>query len=144
MIWEPIPPVLAYSLVTLAQEEFPLEACGFILDNASYLPLRNTHRRPLHNFEFDPDEQIAVQTKWQERITGVWHSHPHGARNRHRPSHSDLEFPYAWRYFIVTLHDVYEWRIVDGSASPVVPSTGETGSHKLAYPILGCSAQVRS
>lgn len=54
--------------------EYPNEACGFLLENGSYFPCRNTSPTPLDSFRIDP-EQFA-EAEDVSPIVGVVHSHP--------------------------------------------------------------------
>ena len=131
---------LARALVDEALAGYPEEVCGFVLDDDTFVPVRNDHADPLHNFHMDEEAQLRIQTGIGN-IAGIYHSHYNG---KHDPSGTDLEFPYPeWQYFIVTVVDVFEWRIANGVATPINPNNGRPGLPNLAYPILAAPEYLR-
>ena len=52
--------------------QFPLEACGIITKNLSYVPCRNISKNPKTSFVIDPRDMVAHA----DSILGFFHSHP--------------------------------------------------------------------
>lgn len=54
-------------------KEYPKESCGIILNDNTYIPLKNIAQDPFNYFEIDPNIWIKY-----ENITAIVHSHPNG------------------------------------------------------------------
>lgn len=67
-----------------AQSEYPLESCGIITTNFSYIPCKNISPSPKDSFVLDP---IAL-LEYEDIIWGIVHSHP-GDENP-LPSEEDI------------------------------------------------------
>lgn len=80
-----------------AEEDAPIEACGFLLGKhgcvSLRLPMKNADQREDH-FTFDPEEQWAAYKLAEKEgldIIGVYHSHPSGPPH---PSPEDVRLAY--------------------------------------------------
>jgi len=81
------------TILAVAQEAHPHEACGLLLGQASHietaLPTANVHPEPLRHFEIDPaaliDAHKAARAGGPD-VLGYFHSHPNGLA---RPSATD-------------------------------------------------------
>lgn len=56
-----------------ALEEYPKEACGLVIDDSYYLPMKNHHANPKLNFKMDQDEFFSYYQAG--RVTALLHSH---------------------------------------------------------------------
>ena len=62
------------AIIDHANQEKPLECCGFIVSNA-YLPCRNISTDS-DSFEIDPTDTVKAERLGE--IQAIVHSHPHG------------------------------------------------------------------
>ena len=88
-----------------------IEACGLLLGQIDaqgnwhveqILPLRNIYESPVY-FEFAPEDLLAAELLYPERIIGVYHSHPTGFakasstdRENMRRINSEQDIPWVW------------------------------------------------
>ena len=97
------------SVLAQAQNDAPVESCGYLLGpdrqtvTMNY-PMRNIDHSEEH-FSFDPKEQFAVLKYARQnglKIVGNWHSHP---ASPSRPSEEDTRLAYDPNilYFILSL-----------------------------------------
>ena len=97
------------SVLAQAQNEAPVESCGYLLGpdrqtvTVNY-PMRNIDHSEEH-FSFDPKEQFAAVKYARQNglvIVGNWHSHP---ASPSRPSAEDIRLAYDPNilYFILSL-----------------------------------------
>ncbi len=91
------------------------EVCGLIIDENTVLPVSNISQTPHFKFEMPVAEiDWAIRTFGDERITGVYHSHPSGSPRMSVADQSEIYDLYMagcpWRYFIVTAACVTEHR----------------------------------
>jgi proteasome lid subunit RPN8/RPN11 len=95
-------------IILHAKQEFPNEACGYLVGDGDYIsqqyPLTNTDHSPEH-FTFDPAEQFEVLRSARNHrleILGNYHSHPSTPA---RPSEEDIRLAYDPKilYFILSL-----------------------------------------
>jgi|GEM_PF-3502127 len=136
-----MPEEVAHALVSMAKTRGMTEMCGFVMKDFTVWPIRNTHSKPDQNFTMDPKQTVDIMMDKLEDVIGIYHSHPRG---RERPSKGDLEgwhYP-AWRYWIVTFKDVYEWRITSDNAQPI-RRDGTIGLPDMAYPVLAPTVALR-
>ena len=119
-----IDPEAYLSLLSQAENDAPIESCGYLLGpDAQHVtenyPMTNVDHSAEH-FSFDPKEQFsAVQyaRSHQLQIVGNWHSHP---ASPSRPSEEDkrLALDPNILYFILSLADeqpvLNAFRIQDG------------------------------
>lgn len=89
------------------------EVCGLIDSRYQYHCIENAHEKPESNFIMDLQQfKRAIEhiTVANERVIGVFHTHPGGSP---LPSDNDIAgWPNPelnWRYFIATEIDVYEY-----------------------------------
>jgi proteasome lid subunit RPN8/RPN11 len=126
----------------LATAGMPREVCGFVTDDWDVIHMTNVSVNPHKGFAMDPEEMLDVLVSEARNATGIWHSHPSG---RGYPSEEDktffLIYP-AMRHFIVTVMNVWEWRLTDGGVRPV-KRDGSTGAEGMACPLLTAPAEVR-
>lgn len=139
--FEAMPKACAADLVKEAYSGYPKEVCGLVMKDWTVCRIANVSEMPHSNFEFSPHQLVIMMEEHHDEILGVWHSHPGG--NPH-PSDADcVNWAYPdFRYWVVTMDDVYEWKIADGYASPVT-TTGTRGSAGLAYPVLATAETIR-
>ena len=65
--------------------ELPLEACGIITKDFSYIPCKNISEKPKTSFILDP---ISILNN-EDNIWGFFHSHPYS--NDPMPSSKDID-----------------------------------------------------
>ena len=108
-----LPESIEASIVTAARETAPEECCGVLGGTfgeetsrvATAHPTRNVADDPRRRYLIDPEEQLAVFERLEDRgedIVGFYHSHPQGLPS---PSRTDAEAA-AWpgkSYVIVSL-----------------------------------------
>lgn len=117
-----IPKSVYEELIAHAQEQNPIEACGYLAginDEVHYaIRMKNVDNSPEH-FSFDPQEQFDAFKKTQKeglRLIGAYHSHP---LTPARPSEEDIKLAYDPNisYLIVSLAadvpDVKSFKIKD-------------------------------
>lgn len=122
-----IPQNIIVAMVTHAQRDFPLEACGMLGGEAGvvseHYPMVNTDRSNEH-FTMEPKEQFTViknlRAKGKEFL-GIYHSHPESPA---RPSAEDIRLALTpdVSYIIISLAgeapDVKSFRIENGVVTP--------------------------
>jgi proteasome lid subunit RPN8/RPN11 len=95
-------------IVAHAEQEAPIEACGFLMGSNGLVtrdfPVTNAEGREDH-YTFDPEEQFraySVAGKEDLDIVGVYHSHP---KSPPQPSAEDIRLAHdtALLYVIVSL-----------------------------------------
>ena len=115
------------SILTQAQQDAPVESCGYLLGPdketaTENFPMTNIDHSEEH-FSFDPKEQFAaIKYARQQglKIVGNWHSHP---ASPSRPSEEDKRLAYDPNilYFILSLAEdtpvLNAFRIVDGEVT---------------------------
>lgn len=109
----PLPTSTWNSLRMAAIQNFDKEVCGFIDSRWNLHFVHNVSADPVRNFEMDQNEVRRI-VEWlsvaNEHIVGVFHTHPGGLST---PSANDIvgwpNRDLAWRYFIATSADVYEY-----------------------------------
>ena len=99
------------SLLAQAQNDAPIESCGYLLGTdkqtvTENYPMRNIDQSEEH-FSFDPKEQFAAVKYARQHglvIVGNWHSHP---ASPSRPSAEDIRLAFDPNilYFILSLAD---------------------------------------
>ncbi len=88
-----------------------IEACGVLLGFIDELenwrvedayPLPNISNSPIH-FEFAPEDLVQVDYTYQDKVVGVYHSHPTGFarasdtdRQNMQRVNSEEQIPWAW------------------------------------------------
>jgi len=80
-----IQPVAYHTIATDIQQRRTIEACGVLLGTSTATgwevigarPLPNVYASPTY-FEFDPADLLQIHLEEEERIIGVYHSHPYG------------------------------------------------------------------
>ena len=110
---EPLPLATWNSMRTAAQINFSREVCGLVDSRFNLHFVRNDHpvaERNFHTNESDLRRAVERIVVANDRIIGIFHTHPGGDR---RPSRGDIDgWPNRdlnWRYWIATRDDVYEW-----------------------------------
>lgn len=135
--------VLAKALVSEAHAAAPHEMCGFVLDEGKhYIPIPNVHPEPDRHFYMDESAMLDVLARDAAAVTGIYHSHPRGAKE---PSQNDLGIMRAYpqfQFWIVTYNNVYEWELIDDQAFGI-RRDGTAGISGMAYPLLTATAEVR-
>lgn len=63
------------AIIKHAADQYPLEACGLIIDDA-FIPCKNVHENPAEHFEIDPLD--FLQCSKMGEVRAVVHSHPDG------------------------------------------------------------------
>ena len=115
------------SILTQAQQDTPVESCGYLLGPdketaTENFPMTNIDHSEEH-FSFDPKEQFAaIKYARQQglKIVGNWHSHP---ASPSRPSEEDKRLAYDPNilYFILSLAEetpvLNAFRIVEGEVT---------------------------
>ena len=115
------------SILTQAQQDAPVESCGYLLGPdketaTENFPMTNIDHSEEH-FSFDPKEQFAaIKYARQQglKIVGNWHSHP---ASPSRPSEEDKRLAYDPNilYFILSLAEetpvLNAFRIVEGEVT---------------------------
>lgn len=106
---EPMPEQCARNLRYLAYGN-PLEVCGFVMDDWTFVPIKNVAERPEKSFFMDPVGSFEFLRENHESVIGIFHSHPGGTEE---PSGDDVS---GWppehlglRYWVVTSDGVGEW-----------------------------------
>ncbi len=116
------------AMISHAQDELPLEACGYLAADKNGLvvrhyPMSNTDASGEH-FSMDPAEQFAAVKDMRGRglaLRAVYHSHPETPA---RPSAEDIKLAFdpAVSYVIVSLAGktpvTKSFRIENGRVSP--------------------------
>jgi len=136
-----MPDETAELLCEMARMNLDEEICGFIMYDWSVEPIHNVADDKSCTFEMDEGQLVEVLSRNSPKaLVGVYHSHPRG--NPH-PSDVDETFAYPYyRYFIVTLDAVYEWRFTNDS--PVnVGRDGSTRPRHMAEAIYQIAEKVR-
>lgn len=91
-----------------------LEICGFIIDESEIYPISNVAQIPGAHFIMEDREMRAAARVYQERITGIYHSHPSGRPWLSPTDEKGVADIYRagcpWRYFVVTASAVTEYR----------------------------------
>lgn len=108
-----LPEHIVDRLVYMTNDAYPNEICGFVMSSEDpqtgpyIVSCRNIHRNPTHYFEVDHEDLAAVYED-EERIIGMYHSHPNGPEG---PSGADRKYApeSGIRYFIVTRTHVHEY-----------------------------------
>lgn len=80
----------------LTQQHQPTEICGVLLGKYAaggmqieeFIPIRNVAPDPLHTFELEPHAWVKLVMQHQNRMLGIFHSHPSSAPT---PSPRDLK-----------------------------------------------------
>jgi proteasome lid subunit RPN8/RPN11 len=92
-----IPRKIVEEMVAHAEEDTPIEACGFLMGTngrvSKSVPVTNTDKREDH-FTFDAEEQWAAYKVAEQEgldILGVYHSHPSGPPH---PSPEDVRLAF--------------------------------------------------
>lgn len=103
-------------LLKLRASRHRIEVCGFIIDDSTIVPVANTSVTPTQNFTMDHKSIIDAATEYGESITGIYHSHPSGRIGVTPADEEGMATLYRagcpWRYFIVTIEAVTEYRWV--------------------------------
>lgn len=108
-------PIGVYAdLMYRARKAGPREICGFLLEDWTVVPGVNVANSE-SEFEIDKETTLAAYLDSDDRLMGVYHSHPGGSLE---PSQMDINnAPDGLRYFIVTTREIAEWVIADGIAT---------------------------
>jgi proteasome lid subunit RPN8/RPN11 len=114
-------PGILDDVIEHAKACYPKEGCG-LLTPSRFIPVTNT-AASASEFEMDPAELIGALRNLREageKLTGIYHSHPHGPA---RPSRTDIERAYypEVAHLIVSLAELERpraaaFRVVDGEA----------------------------
>jgi len=105
-----LPAGIASEMYAHAEQEAPVEACGYLAGTGERVihryPMTNTDRSEEH-FTLDPKEQFSVMKAVRQaglNILAVYHSHPASPA---RPSPEDIRLAYdpTVVYVIVSLHE---------------------------------------
>lgn len=98
----------------------PLESCGLLLSDDSYLPCKNVAMNPLDTFEISPDAWIDAESNGRA-VSAVVHSHPDGVPwLSSSDRHMQLQTGVPW--IVVCNGDLHEYL-------PVPPLVGRVFSH---------------
>lgn len=109
-----MPITLAHGLIQLASGT-PLEVCGFVLRDWSFVAANNVATHPRREFFIDPQLQAEMVNNRFKEILGIYHSHPGGSQHL-SPGDIHAFPPDPWRYWIVAGNRVIEWgRQSDGT-----------------------------
>ena len=105
---------LTHELVKATRYSPHAEICGLIDTQMRPHFIINDHPEPQHNFKMEEASfrrAVELICVGGDGILGCFHSHPQGPPT---PSKGDLEgWPdtqYGWKYFIVTINGVFEYR----------------------------------
>lgn len=86
------------------------ECCGFVIDNAVYLPCDNISQVPTETFEISPDDWLKAESLGQ--ITAIVHSHPDGL-----PVLSEADQFYQRQtgldWWLVCNNKIYQFRFIE-------------------------------
>lgn len=110
----PMPLTVANDLRCFAAENVSLggvqEQCGFLrIDEMGLWHIIEVENQTHHpgQFKVTVEQTAAVWREYGETIVGCWHTHPMASTY---PSSQDKEYaPIGLRYFIVTIHGVWEY-----------------------------------
>ncbi|WP_028547856.1 M67 family metallopeptidase [Paenibacillus sp. UNC451MF] len=82
-----IPHTVKHEILKYCREQYPLEACGFLLGSVTdelvkakfFVPIPNAAHDPLHSFSMDPASMLPYIYPMNDdvgTIIGILHSHP--------------------------------------------------------------------
>lgn len=111
MTSELMPEEIRHDLIRSALAGAPGEIVGFLLKDWTIVYMRNAAVD--EGFRIDDAELLDFYRCYIHQCAGIFHSHPKG---RKEPSNVDVEYaPDGMRYWIVTLDNVYEWDMSNGT-----------------------------
>jgi proteasome lid subunit RPN8/RPN11 len=108
-------PTVMAKLVEVTQATRAIEQCGVLAGRVNSLgeatveasaQLRNVHRRPETNYEFDASDQASAWDQVEAvglEVLAVWHTHPHGPPY---PSGTDLEYMQPWLLYPILMPSI--------------------------------------
>lgn len=104
-------------LETLLQPSDKVERCGLILDGKEPIEIKNIADDPVIGYVMDPEEVLPHLTSG--RVTGTWHTHPHGTATLSGEDYKSFSFWPDLSHFIIGRRkdkvEVVEYRTVNGA-----------------------------
>ena len=127
------------ALVQLAVKSPEAEVCGFVTSDGIVHIIPNVSANPAHAFFMDPQLQIAFLKERHQDVIGVFHTHPGGSLE---PSEQDIKGWHPampWRYFIVTVNQIMEWKKDGNDVSKLASynAAGGESQEDMAVTVLG-------
>lgn len=149
-----LPPNLMSQLLKHVYEQWPQEACGFIIltnkRTVRIKPISNIASNPEHQFYMNPPEVLSTFREMeinQETLMGIYHSHP---KTEAIPSASDIaqwQFPDSIALIISAKQPqpkLAAWRIDYGSVSrvPIIISEQQPTPESVPTPNFSSAQQI--
>lgn len=119
-----LPVEVAQAAIQHALAEYPREACGLVLNNATYVPMKNVHEHPKNNFRMSMDD---FKTHYLSgNVTALIHSHT-GPDNPY-PSQQDMiaqqSMGLPWGIIHISAERDIDGPFFFGDSLPIAPLAG--------------------